>query len=78
MTCVFLNIFTGDPKLLILDEPTSNYDAESRKQFYEFLKNEKAYGFYFVVTHEPIVLEGMDQIWLVKNGTVNVKRTQRE
>ncbi|MBR4743494.1 MAG: ATP-binding cassette domain-containing protein [Oscillospiraceae bacterium] len=73
-----LRALNRETDVLILDEPTSNYDAESKKQFYEFLKNEKAYGFYFVVTHEPIVLEGMDQIWLVKNGTVNVKRTQRE
>lgn len=64
--------------ILILDEPTVHYDVDSKKQFYEFLENEQAYGFCFVVTHEMEALKKMDQIWRVGNGIVTVERVKEE
>ena len=38
-------------QILILDEPTSNYDKCSAIEFNEFIKKNRDYDFYFIITH---------------------------
>lgn len=56
--------------VLVLDEPTSNYDAESDKQFNEFISKNHDYGFYFIVTHYPELLNCVNRIWGIRDGTL--------
>jgi len=48
--------------VLVLDEPTANYDKESEDAFNKYICCSNSYGFYFLITHRSDVLENMDQI----------------
>ena len=64
--------------VLILDEPTSNYDMESCGRFNEFLKHDNTYDYYFVVTHDKEVLECVDKIINVENGCVSISDVRKD
>ena len=49
-------------QVLILDEPTSNYNRESEVEFNKFFLDNDDYGFYFIVTHQEDVLPYIDKI----------------
>lgn len=48
--------------ILVLDEPTSNYDKESDEEFNRFIQCNSDYDFYFIVTHRKGVLQHMDKV----------------
>ena len=57
-------------KILILDEPTSNYDVESEKNFNDYITNQFSYDYIIVVTHRPDILKKMDKIIILSEGKV--------
>ncbi len=40
--CCFLNAFIGDPKILLLDDPSSGLDPISRRRMWSMLKRNQA------------------------------------
>jgi ABC-type bacteriocin/lantibiotic exporter with double-glycine peptidase domain len=48
--------------ILVLDEPTSNYDKDSDEEFVRYIKENTDYDFYFVVTHRSGILSHMDKV----------------
>ncbi|MBS4750291.1 ATP-binding cassette domain-containing protein [Granulicatella sp. zg-ZJ] len=57
---IFLaRLFATDPDLLILDEPTTGMDIQSRKQFYDLLKHscQHHHKAVLMVTHEDDILD---------------------
>lgn len=62
----------GNPKLLVLDEPTSNLDKQGKQDLLNALlriKQENACTC-IMVTHEPELLQSMDKMLLLKEGKV--------
>lgn len=66
-----------DPKLLLLDEPFSNVDAQSARAMVALLKSMRDAGkTVFVVTHQAFLLEGVtDEFVLMQDGRI-VDRTK--
>ena len=59
----------GHPKLLVLDEPTSNLDEQSEQELVSALGVIKERGCTCVmVTHKPSMLQSMDKILVLRDG----------
>lgn len=56
--------------VLFLDEAMNHLDAESKIQFRETLRSLKRKSTIFMITHDELDLEGVDQIWRVRKGQV--------
>lgn len=54
--------------VLVLDEPTSNYDKESDEEFNHFIRDNTDYDFYFIVTHRKDILACVDKVLFLENG----------
>lgn len=64
----------GNPKLLILDEPTSNLDKQGKQELLNTLlriKKDNACTS-IMVTHKPELLQSMDKVLLLKDGQVAI------
>lgn len=57
-------------QILVMDEPTSNYDSESCARFNEFIRSDERFDFYFIVTHDPAILNSVDRVITVADGKV--------
>lgn len=57
-------------KILILDEATASYDAESEQLFNQFIDKCTDYDYVFVITHRPEILKAMDKIVVIEKGDV--------
>ena len=63
--------FFGKPKLLILDEPNSNLDAEGEAALEKALLQAKAGGTtVIIVTHRPAIVLKCDKALVLRNGAV--------
>ena len=63
--------FYGNPFLVVLDEPTSNLDAEGEAALTEAIPNVRSRGgIVVVVAHRPKALEGVDHVLVVGDGRV--------
>lgn len=61
----------GDPKVVVLDEPNANLDAEGENALAEAIKGLKARGCTIIlVSHKPSVLSQADKLMLIRNGRV--------
>lgn len=62
----------GNPKLLILDEPTSNLDEAGESQLLNALNKLKTDNTCtcIMVTHKPALLQSMDRIMVLQSGGV--------
>ncbi len=58
-------------EILVLDEPTSNYDKASDNEFNDFIKKNKDFDFYFIVTHRNGILSHVDKMLSLENGNLN-------
>lgn len=59
----------GKPKLLVLDEPNSNLDAEGEIALETALKSAKSWGAtVFIVAHRPSILRDVDKVMVMQNG----------
>lgn len=62
----------GTPRLIVLDEPNSNLDELGEKALGVALQKLKASGStVFIVSHRPSVLNYLDKILVMANGTVS-------
>ena len=63
--------FYGNPFLVVLDEPTSNLDAEGEAALTEAIANVRSRGgIVVVVAHRPKALEAVDHVLVVGDGRV--------
>jgi ABC-type protease/lipase transport system fused ATPase/permease subunit len=61
----------GDPRLVVLDEPNSNLDADGEAALLEAVRRLKAERrTVLVVTHRPQLLAAMDKVMLLREGAI--------
>ncbi|HWJ78079.1 MAG TPA: metal ABC transporter ATP-binding protein [Niallia sp.] len=68
---VIARILASEPDLLVLDEPTTGMDVNSRKGFYEFMKHQVNFHnrTVIMVTHDQDEVEGyLDKIIHIEKG----------
>ena len=67
-----LRIILGQPRLLLLDEPSSSLDYTSTLRLISFLHNviEKSMSTMIVASHDPLILKECDEIVLMENGLI--------
>lgn len=63
-------VISLSPNLLLLDEPTNHLDSENRKSLFTLLKRYQ--GTLIVITHDVELLNYVDTLWHIKNGSVGV------
>lgn len=64
--------FYGRPALVVLDEPTSNLDAEGENAVRQAMDALRAAGrTVIVIAHRPAVLGGTDQLMVVQRGKIS-------
>ena len=60
----------GDPKVLLLDEPTASLDAECRSSIYAYFDSLKKRGCILIAaTHSIAEIGRCDRVYLLKDGT---------
>jgi ATP-binding cassette subfamily C protein len=63
--------FYGDPFLVVLDEPTSNLDADGEAALTEAILNvRRRNGIVVVIAHRPKALDGVDHVLVIADGKV--------
>jgi len=61
----------GEPKLIVLDEPNSNLDAEGEQALIRMMQTLKSKGTTLVViAHRPNILGQIDKVMFLRDGTV--------
>lgn len=61
--------FVGPVRVVVLDEPNSNLDAEGEQAFVETLLEAKEKGITTIsIVHRPAVLQSVDKILVLHNG----------
>ncbi len=68
----------ADPKILILDEATSNLDTESESFIQESLKELMKGRTTFVIAHRLSTIRQADQILVIENGEIEERGTHQE
>ncbi len=69
-----LRALNRQSEILILDEAYSNYDRESEEYFGDFLKENKQFRYYFIISHKNAMLEYADVLIYLADGEIlNVK-----
>lgn len=70
----------GDPKLIIMDEPTKGLDPLLQQEFYEILKEYKSRGgTVFVSSHNlPEVEKICDRVGVIKEGTIVASKSMQQ
>lgn len=69
----------GDPKVIVLDEPNANLDADGETALAEAIKGRKARGATIVmVSHKPSVLAQADKLMLIRNGRIEMLGPREE
>ena len=58
----YMRAICNKRKFIIMDEPTSAYDAESIIKFCEYMQQNTDFDFYITITHDPQLLYMMDNI----------------
>ena len=59
-----------EPALLVLDEATSQLDAENERQILAVLESLRGHTTVVVIAHRPALLEGADRVVLLKSGRI--------
>ena len=59
-----------EPALLVLDEATSQLDAENERQILAVLESLRGRTTVVVIAHRPALLEGADRVVLLKSGRI--------
>ena len=59
---LIVRALANKPKLLILDEPASALDTDSREQLYNYLNTIKRNSIIFIVTHDDKITDKVDHI----------------
>lgn len=65
------SVMSMNPRILMLDEPTSSIDPEGTREIFNFLKNEKGKRTMIIVEHKvERVLPFVDRIVIIDNGRI--------
>ena len=64
-----------DPKILLLDEPTSSMDQGTEKQVIESLEKFSLEKTMLIVTHRNPILSIVDRIFVIENGKIITDQT---
>ena len=67
-----------DPKILLLDEPTSSMDQGTEKKVVEALEASSADKTMLVVTHRNPILKMVDRVFVIENGKIVADQTPEE
>jgi ATP-binding cassette, subfamily C, bacterial LapB len=67
-----------DPKILLLDEPTSSMDQNSEAKVVSSLEEECADKTMVVVTHRNPILKMVDRVFMFENGSIVADRTPEQ
>jgi len=70
-----LRAFSRKSSILVLDEPTSNYDKGSEESFSKLICENSDYAFYFVITHRRDSLDYADKIITIEDGFATITST---
>ncbi len=62
--------FYGRPPLIVLDEPTSNLDAEGEAAVRQAMEALRGQSTVMVIAHRPAVLGGTDQLMVILKGQI--------
>jgi PrtD family type I secretion system ABC transporter len=63
----------GEPRLVVLDEPNANLDAEGDEALMRVLRELKQSGITtLVIAHRPSLLVGMDKLLVLREGMVDM------
>ncbi|KAF0166716.1 MAG: ATP-binding cassette subfamily C bacterial [Rhodocyclaceae bacterium] len=61
----------GDPRLVVLDEPNANLDAEGETALMQAMAELKQAGVTLIlITHRPSILSGVDKLLVLREGMV--------
>ena len=71
-------LFLRDAPIWILDEPTSNIDAETEERIFQDLREHSGEHITIVVSHRAWTLRNMDRIYVLDNGTITEHGTYNE
>lgn len=63
-------VFLRKPKLLLLDEPTSNIDSLNASLIYKALLKEKGDMSVIIVSHQENISQYCDKVYLLKEGVI--------
>ncbi|MFP4345484.1 MAG: ABC transporter ATP-binding protein [Anaerolineales bacterium] len=63
-------VLLTDPRILILDEPTSSVDAETERQMQQALERVRAGRTTFVIAHRLWTVQHADQILVLRDGRI--------
>lgn len=75
----FARAIYGNPRLIVLDEPNSNLDAEGDAAFQEAVKKLKNAGTtVIIVSHKPSSLVNVDLIVTIEDGAITKTQTREE
>jgi PrtD family type I secretion system ABC transporter len=65
--------FFGKPKLVVLDEPNSNLDAEGEVALMQAIQNARASNITtIIISHKPSILSVVDKILVLKDGQAKI------
>ena len=70
----------NNPPVILGDEPTGDLDSKSAKNLIELirsLRREKKITF-ILVTHDPLVVEGCDRVYSIRDGKINKEFSQTD
>lgn len=70
--------FARKSKILILDEATANYDAQSEAYVNQILTTDFIDSTVIVISHKPNILSKVDKIWFINNGNINQFENYKE
>ncbi len=62
--------FARKSKILVLDEATANYDAQSEAYVNQILTTDFIDSTVIVISHKPDILSKVDKIWFLNNGSI--------
>ena len=68
------SVLALEPKILVMDEPTTDLDPQGREEVLSVAKNIREEGrILLIVDHEPETATAADQVWLMRDGQLIVK-----
>jgi ATP-binding cassette subfamily C protein len=71
--------FYGDPKVIILDEPNANLDAEGEAALERAVMQAKARGTtVMLITHRPTIAAKCDRILMLRDGQIEMYGTAQD